>query len=147
MSDTTHLIHDIVDASLEGAAFYQEAAGSVDDKRLSSVFSEIAKAKADLADNLSAELRAKPKRHHPDGELEHLSDTYGDSRGVMAKANDHSLSALEQSERLVQKSLQRVVMDRDNSFVLRVLAKTYAKKAEDFSARLRQRMRELAVKN
>lgn len=142
MSETTALIHDLVDASIEGAAFYEEASVTIGDRKLREAFSEMSKAKSSLAQNLSAELGARPKRHSPDDALAQLGAAYDESRGGLAKASGASLTTIEQTERVVQKALERVVLDRDNNYVVRVHAKLYAKRAEDFASLLRRRMRE-----
>ena len=137
MSDSTHLLHDLVQISRSGIEFYEEAAKSVSDKKLKRVFVDMAKAKSTLATNLAAELKAAPKRAKPTELLEEIRKTYTGIKAV----NTASITALEQTETQLQGSLQKVVMDRDHSFVVRVLAKQYVAASEGLKAGLRSSKR------
>ena len=140
MSDTTHLLHDLVQISRTGTEFYEEAAKAISDKKLKRVFTDMAKAKTTLADNLAAELKPAPKRAKAATELlEEIRKTYTGIKTV----NTASITALEQTETQLQGSLQKVVMDRDHSFVVRVLAKQYVAASEGLKAGLRSSKRQL----
>jgi len=139
MSDSTHLLHDLVQISRTGTEFYEEAAKSVADKKLKRVFADMAKAKSTLADNLAAELKPAPKRAKSTELLDEIRKTYTGIKTV----NTASITALEQTETQLQGSLQKVVMDRDHSFVVRVLAKQYVASAEVLKAGLRSSKRAL----
>ena len=143
MSETTHLIHEIVDISLEGTSFYEEAARSVDDEELCDVFSQMARAKAELADHLSAEIRPRKTRARLSDGLDGLSETYADSLERLDHVNASTLTALEQSERVVHESLVRIVSDRDNTCVLRVHVRNHIRQNEEFTTRLRRCVRDL----
>ena len=144
MSETACTLHDLIQISRDGTEFYEEAARSVSDKKLSRVFTDMAKAKADLATNLASEVKpAKGKALPPMDLVGEIGQTYaGIGRGPKLVNSAH-ITALEQSETHIQGSLQKVVMDRDNSFVIRVLAKQYVSKAEALKAELRSRKRSL----
>ena len=133
MSDSTHLLHDLVQISRTGTEFYEEAAKTVADKKLKRVFTDMAKAKSTLAEHLSAELKPAPKRGKPAEILDEIRKTYVGIKSV----NQASITQLEQTESHLQVSLQKVVMDRDHSFVIRVLAKQYVHTAEGLKAGLR----------
>jgi uncharacterized protein (TIGR02284 family) len=133
MSDSTHFLHDLVQISRTGTEFYEEAAKTVADKKLKRVFTDMAKAKSTLADNLFAELKPAPKRGKPAEILDEIRKTYVGIKAV----NQASITQLEQTESHLQVSLQKVVMDRDHSFVIRVLAKQYVHAAEGLKAGLR----------
>jgi len=133
MSDTTHFLHDLVQISRTGTEFYEEAAKTVADKKLKRVFTDMAKAKSTLAEHLSAELKPAPKRGKPAEILDEIRKTYVGIKSV----NQASITQLEQTESHLQVSLQKVVMDRDHSFVIRVLAKQYVHTAEGLKAGLR----------
>ena len=139
MSDTTHFLHDLVQISRTGTEFYEEAAKSVADKKLKRVFADMAKAKSVLADNLANELKPAPKRGKPTEILDEIRQTYVGIKSV----NSASITQLEQTETQLQGSLQKVVMDRDHSFVVRVLAKQYVASAEVLKAGLRSSKRGL----
>ena len=139
MSDSTHLLHDLVQISRTGTEFYEEAAKTVSDKKLKRVFVDMAKAKSALATNLAAELKAAPKKAKPTELLEEIRKTYTGIKSV----NTASITQLEQTETQLQGSLQKVVMDRDHSFVVRVLAKQYVAASEGLKAGLRSSKRAL----
>ena len=65
--------------------------------------------------------------------LDEIRKTYVGIKSV----NQASITQLEQTESHLQVSLQKVVMDRDHSFVIRVLAKQYVHTAEGLKAGLR----------
>ena len=133
MTDSTHFLHDLVQISRTGTEFYEEAAKTVADKKLKRVFTDMAKAKSTLAEHLSAELKPAPKRGKPAEILDEIRKTYVGIKAV----NQASITQLEQTESHLQVSLQKVVMDRDHSFVIRVLAKQYVHAAEGLKAGLR----------
>ena len=139
MSDTTHFLHDLVQISRTGTEFYEEAAKTVADKKLKRVFTDMAKAKSTLAENLANELKPAPKRSKPTEILDEIRKTYVGIKAV----NSASITQLEQTESSLQVSLQKVVMDRDHSFVIRVLAKQYVHAAEGLKAGLRSSRRGL----
>jgi uncharacterized protein (TIGR02284 family) len=139
MSDSTHFLHDLVQISRTGTEFYEEAAKTVADKKLKRVFTDMAKAKSTLAENLANELKPAPKRGKPAEILDEIRKTYVGIKAV----NSASITQLEQTESSLQHSLQKVVMDRDHSFVIRVLAKQYVHAAEGLKAGLRSSRRGL----
>lgn len=145
MSETAYFLHDLVNISRHGTEFYQEAAKSVSDKKLSRVFTDMAKAKTALADNLAGELKPAAKSAaKPIDLVDEVGQTYaGIGRGFKA-VNSANITALELTESQIQTSLQKVVMDRDNSFIIRVLAKQYVHAAENLKAELRSSKRSLA---
>ena len=140
MSDSTHFLHDLVQISRTGTEFYEEAAKTVADKKLKRVFTDMAKAKLTLADHLSAELKPAPKRGKPAEILDEIRKTYVGIKSV----NQASITQLEQTESHLQVSLQKVVMDRDHSFVIRVLAKQYVHTSEGLKAGLRLSKRSMS---
>jgi len=144
MSETAHFLHDLIKISRNGTEFYEEAAKSVNDKKLSRVFTDMAKAKTALADNLAGELKPEHKKPAKSIDLvDEVNQTYVGIRGGFKAVNSANITALEQTESQIQVSLQKVVMDRDNSFVIRVLAKQYVHAAENLKAELRSSKRSL----
>ena len=144
MSETACFLHDLIQISRDGTEFYEEAARSVTDKKLSRVFIDMAKAKTELADNLSSEIKPRGKGTvRPMDLVGEVGQTYAGIGRAPKSVNSANITALEQSETHIQGSLQKVVMDRDNSFVIRVLAKQYVHKAEALKAELRSRKRSL----
>lgn len=142
MSETAYFLHDLIKISRHGTEFYEEAARSVPDKKLSRVFTDMAKAKTTLADNLASELKPEHKKPAKSIDLvDEVGQTYAGMRTGLKAVNSANITALELTESQIQVSLQKVVMDRDNSFVIRVLAKQYVHAAENLKAELRSRKR------
>jgi uncharacterized protein (TIGR02284 family) len=142
MSETAYFLHDLIKLSRNGTEFYEEAARAVPDKKLSRVFTDMAKAKTALADNLASELKPEHKKAaKPIDLVDEVGQTYAGMRTGLKAVNSANITALELTESQIQVSLQKVVMDRDNSFVIRVLAKQYVHAAENLKAELRSRKR------
>src|SRR3546814_8797879 len=62
MTDSLTSLSDLLEISRDGVDFFEQASQSVDDTRLRALFSQLAKTKASLAENLSDEVTAKPGR-------------------------------------------------------------------------------------
>src|SRR3546814_11920476 len=62
MTDSLTSLSDLLEISRDGVDFFEQASQSVDDTRLRALFSQLAKTKASLAENLSVEVTAKPGR-------------------------------------------------------------------------------------
>src|SRR5688572_9766844 len=56
MSDSSNILPELIEASRDGGEFYAEAAESVKDAELSKLFKRMARAKADLAQELANEV-------------------------------------------------------------------------------------------
>ncbi len=142
MSENAHYLHDLIDITRDGTEFYEEAAKAVPDKKLSRVFTDLAKAKTALADNMTPELKPDGRGKSNPMELrDEVMQTYEGVRAGFKSVGSAQITALEQTESQIQVSLQKVVMDRDHSFVVRVLAKQYVHAAEALKAELRSRKR------
>jgi uncharacterized protein (TIGR02284 family) len=142
MTDTTNSISDLIDISEDGMAFYEEAAQKVKDKKLSTLFSRLAKAKSDFAQELSGEVKpaagAKKKAvKKADGPLFELSKAYAGLLKQWPESSAERYSRMVEVEGQLQMTFQKVVLDRDHSFVVRVLAKQYVSKAEVLNKELR----------
>lgn len=142
MTDTTNSISDLIEISEDGIAFYEEAAQKVKDKKLSTLFTRLAKAKSELAQELSGEVkpvaggRKKPVRK-ADSALGELSKAYAGLRKQWPESVAERYSRMAEVEGQLQLTFQKVVLDRDHSFVVRVLAKQYVSKAEVLNKELR----------
>jgi uncharacterized protein (TIGR02284 family) len=142
MTDTTNSISDLIEISEDGFAFYEEAASKVKDKKLSTLFTRLAKAKSDLAQELSGEVKPvagakkKPLKKAESG-LGELSKAYAGLRKQWPDAGAERYSRMAEVEGQLQVTFQKVVLDKDHSFVVRVLAKQYVSKAEVLNKELR----------
>lgn len=145
MTDTSNSLSDLIEISEDGTAFYEEAAQKVKDKKLSALFTRLAKAKADLAQELAGEVKpaaaAKKKTgktaKKPASTLGDLSNAYAGLRKQWSDAPAERYSRMVEVEGQLQVTFHKVVLDRDHSFVVRVLAKQYVSKAEVLNKELR----------
>lgn len=142
MTDTTSNLSDLIEISEDGFAFYEEAAQKVKDKKLSSLFAKLAKVKSELVQELSGEVKAparKPARgaRKPASTLGELSQAYAGLRKAPAAAPAERYQRMAEVEGQLQSTFQKVVLDKDQSFVVRVLAKQYVSKAEVLNKELR----------
>jgi uncharacterized protein (TIGR02284 family) len=142
MTDTTNSLADLIEISEDGIAFYEDAAQKVKDKKLSTLFSRLAKAKSELAQELSGEVKPalagkkKPVRK-AESSLGELSKAYAGLRKQWPDAGAERYTRMAEVEGQLQVTFQKVVLDRDHSFVVRVLAKQYVSKAEVLNKELR----------
>ena len=147
MTDTSNSLSDLIEISEDGGAFYEEAAQKVKDKKLVALFTRMAKAKADLAQELAGEVkptavkkagtRAKVAAKKPASSLGDLSKAYAGLRKQWTDSPAERFSKMAEVEGQLQITFHKVVLDRDQSFVVRVLAKQYVSKAEVLNKELR----------
>lgn len=143
MTDTTSSISDLIEISEDGTAFYEEAAQKVKDKKVSTLFAKLAKAKSELAQELSGEMKPAPKSKarkpakKAAGPLDELSKVYAGMRKQWPESPAERFTRMAEVEGQLQTTFQKVVLDRDHSFVVRVLAKQYVSKAEVLNKELR----------
>ena len=143
MTDTSNSLSDLIEISEDGTAFYEEAAQKAKDKKLVALFTRMAKAKADLAQELAGEVKpaaAKKKVgkvKKPASTLGDLSNAYAGLRKQWSDAPAERYLRMVEVEGQLQVTFHKVVLDRDHSFVVRVLAKQYVSKAEVLNKELR----------
>ena len=141
MTDTSSSISDLIDISEDGTAFYEEAAQKVKDKKVSALFAKLAKAKSELAAELSGEVKPAPKAKKAakkaPSPLGELSKVYAGMRKQWPESPAERFTRMAEVEGQLQTTFQKVVLDRDHSFVVRVLAKQYVSKAEVLNKELR----------
>lgn len=142
MTDTTSSLSDLIEISEDGFAFYEEASQKVKDKKLSSLFAKLAKAKSDLVQELSGEVKAPAKKRtrtatRKANSLGDLSLAYDGLRKQAPAAPSERFQRMAEVEGQLQVTFQKVVLDREQSFVVRVLAKQYVSKAEVLNKELR----------
>lgn len=146
MSETTQqFLPDLLDLSREATDFYVDAAKKVDDTRLRQVFTRMAEAKSQLATDLGNEIKASAaKRRKAPEWVDEAHATYGVLSKNLKKAGLDQITRLEATETVLQHRMHDVLMDRDNSYLVRVMAKQYLSKAEVLNKELRGRKRDLA---
>lgn len=157
MSESLNILPELIEASRDGMDFYAEAADTVRDTELSKLFRRMARAKADLAQELSNEVdtqpakkttasKAKPagKRAQVAAWVRELHATYRDLREGLSAIHLDQVSQIEQTEAELLGRVQKIRHDRDHSYVVRVLAMQYEAQARVVHEGLRARKRRLA---
>lgn len=145
MSEAAYDLNELIEISRDGTDFYEEVAKKVEDKKLSKAFTQMALAKSCLSNELSNELQPVKSRRGKAGKpMDALQQAYGDLRRDIGKVNLSHITLLEQTEGSFQNSVQKVVMDRANSCIVRVLAKQYVTNAEVFKTEMRARKRDFS---
>lgn len=145
MTDSSANLSDLLEISREGVEFYAHAAQSVSDAKLRSLFKQVAKSKANLADNLVGEVGPGKgdKRRKVLGPVAEFQKTYASLRQHMAKPSGNEIDALGQAEDRLHSRFQELVMDRDQTFMVRVLAKQYLARVDPLYREIRARKRSL----
>ncbi len=93
-------VQELVQIARDGAVFYEESIVKVDDPRLKSIFSDMAKHKREIIQSLSATLRVHHEDVPTDGTMAgKFRQSYTDMRAAMAKDEAKVyVSQLEESE-------------------------------------------------
>jgi len=170
MSDSSNILPELIEASRDGGEFYAEAAESVKDAELSKLFKRMARAKADLAQELANEVVARPvkatkaaakttaaktaaakapakgKKAPPaKGWVGEIHAVYRDLRPGMKTIKQDQVSRIEETENQLLGRVQQVRHDKENSYVVRVLAMQYETHARALGEALRARKRRLSA--
>jgi uncharacterized protein (TIGR02284 family) len=143
MSETTKILPDLVEASREGAGFYEAAAQKVKDKELVKLFRQMAQAKAALAHELGNELPKRAGKRTTMEWLDEIRKSYRIAGKELGKLDLEFVSQLEQAESSLLEQVHAVRFDRGNSFLIRVLAMQYEGKASDLHGQLKSRKKRL----
>lgn len=167
MSDSSNILPELIEASRDGGEFYAEAAESVKDAELSKLFKRMARAKADLAQELANEVVARPIKARPaaktaaaakapakgkaaaktsaKGWVGEIHAVYRDLRPGMKTIKQDQVTRIEETENQLLGRIQQVRHDKDNSYVVRVLAMQYETHARALGEALRARKRRLSA--
>lgn len=158
MSESLNILPELIEASREGMDFYEEAADTVRDTELSKLFRRMARAKADLAQELSNEVQVAPakktasktkpagKRAQVAAWVRELHATYRDLREGLGAIRLDQVSQIEQTEAELLSRVQKIRHDREYSYVVRVLAMQYEAHARVVHEGLRARKRKIATR-
>lgn len=144
MTDSQTSLSELLEINRDGADFYEHAAQSVDDARLRKLFTQLAQMKSELATDMSGEVPAKAaRRGKATGPVAEFQRTYADLRKNLRKPDGGQIDVLEQAEGKLHTQFQQLVLDRDQTFVVRVLAKRYLSKVDPLHREIRARKRDL----
>lgn len=167
MSDSSNILPELIEASRDGGEFYAEAAESVKDAELSKLFKRMARAKADLAQELANEVVVRPvkvakpaaktaaaakapakgkavKPLSGKGWVGEIHAVYRDLRPGMKTIKQDQVTRIEETENQLLGRIQQVRHDKENSYVVRVLAMQYETHARALGEALRARKRRLS---
>ena len=166
MSDSSNILPELIEASRDGGEFYAEAAESVKDAELSKLFKRMARAKADLAQELANEVVIRPVKAKPaaktaaaakapakgkaagktsaKGWVGEIHAVYRDLRPGMKTIKQDQVTRIEETENQLLGRIQQVRHDKENSYVVRVLAMQYETHARALGEALRARKRRLS---
>lgn len=151
MSETSHMLSDLIEVSQDGADFYTEAAQSVSDKELSKLFKQMATVKSRFVQDMSAEVPPAPKPVKKvakpvvkvEAWLGDLQGTYKGLRTGSGKIGPEQVGQLDLAEAQLMERVQQIRHDKSNSYVIRVHAMQYEGKARPVHELLRARRRRL----
>ncbi len=144
MTDSQTSLSELLEINRDGADFYEHAAQAVDDTRLRKLFTQLAQMKSELATDMSGEVPAKAaRRGKASGPVAEFQRTYADMRRNLRKPDGSQIDVLEQAEGRLHTQFQQLVLDRDQTFVVRVLAKRYLSKVDPLHREIRARKRDL----
>lgn len=159
MSDSSNILPELIEASRDGGEFYAEAAESVKDSELSKLFKRMARAKTDLAQELTNETVAKlvkptravkakvptkeVKGAKKEGWVGEIQSVYRDLAPGMKTIQQDQVARIEETENQLLGRIQQVRHDKGNSYVVRVLAMQYETHARAMGEALRARKRRL----
>src|SRR3546814_11033025 len=91
-----------------------------------------------MAENLSDEVTARPgRKSKASGPVAEFQKTYASLSASLRKADVTQIDQLEQTEDRLHCRFQELVMDRDQTFVVRVLAKQYLAKVDPLHREIR----------
>jgi hypothetical protein len=168
MSDSSNILPELIEASRDGGEFYAEAAESVKDAELSKLFKRMARAKSDLAQELANEVVIRPIKARPaaktaakaapakttaktakaapaQGWVGEIHAVYRDLRPGMKAIRQDQVTRIEETENQLLGRVQQVRHDKENSYVVRVLAMQYETHARALGEALRARKRRLTA--
>ena len=168
MSDSSNILPELIEASRDGGEFYAEAAESVKDAELSKLFKRMARAKSDLAQELANEVVIRPIKAKPaaktaakapaktaakttakaapaKGWVGEIHAVYRDLRPGMKAIRQDQVTRIEETENQLLGRIQQVRHDKENSYVVRVLAMQYETHARALGEALRARKRRLTA--
>jgi uncharacterized protein (TIGR02284 family) len=143
MSETSSMLPDLIDISREGTDFYERAAERVDDKALRSLFAQLAVAKSRLVEELASEVPTRRGRAKSADWVGVCRESYSALAKGIKRPQPEQIVQLEEVEGQLHDTFHKVQMDRDNPFVIRILAKEYLHKADALNKEMRARRRAL----
>lgn len=112
--DIQHSLNDLIEIARDGAEFYTEAAGKVENPQLSSLFNQMATHKRDIVQGLSAEVAATGGTPAESGTMVgSMRQMYGKVRAALGDTDYAYVAELEESEDRLLKAFRDTLADAD----------------------------------
>ncbi len=139
-------LKELVQVARDGAEFYEQAGGQVDDAPLRSLFAQMAAAKRELINGLSASIAASGEDVPQGGTLVgQLQKAYGQVRAALARNENRAwVAQLEDAEDRLLEHLRRAIRESDDPSVLGQL-EAYLPRVRDCHDRMRALKQRLAA--
>jgi uncharacterized protein (TIGR02284 family) len=111
-SRTTHTLNELIAATRDGQAFYEEGARKVEDRELGALFTRIAKVKAHVVEHLGTAVASAGGEPEQDGTLAgSMQMIYGKLRSALGDKQYGFVAELEESEDRLAKAFADVIAD------------------------------------
>lgn len=142
MTEKSNAVPEFLHATRTGASFYESAADATADRKLSKLFKRLAQAKATLVQDLEKEVDRKAKgRGSWTIDIEKIYTAVRETRESRAE----QVEQLDRVEGSVLLRAQQIVMDKQQCYVVRVLAQQYVTRINAVREELRARKRSAAA--
>ncbi|PPE74900.1 hypothetical protein C3942_04280 [Solimonas fluminis] len=139
-------LKELVQVARDGAEFYEQAIGHVDDAPLRNLFAGMAAAKRELINGLSASIAASGEDVPQGGTLVGgLQKVYGQVRTALARNENRAwVGQLEDAEDRLLEHMRRAIRETDDPSVLGQL-EAYLPRVRDCHERMRALKQRLAA--
>ena len=139
-------LKELVQVARDGAEFYEQAGGQVEDAPLRRLFASMAAAKRELINGLSASLAASGEDVPRGGTLVgSLQKAYGQVRAALARNENRAwVGQLEEAEDRLLEHLRRAIRETDDPSVLGQL-EAYLPRVRDCHEQMRRLKQRLAA--
>ena len=143
MTEKSNAVPEFLQATRTGASFYESAADATADRKLSKLFKRLAQAKATLVQDLEKEVDRKTAKGKGSWTVD-IEKIYA----AVREARESRAEQVEQLDRVEGSVLlraQQIVMDKQQCYVVRVLAQQYVTRINAVREELRARKRTAAA--
>lgn len=121
-----HSLNDLIEIARDGGDFYTEAAGKVEDRELSSLFTQMATHKRDLVSGLSADVVATGGEPAEHGTLVGtMAQAYANVRAALGDTNYEYVAQLEEAEDRLLGAFKDTIGDNDTPAAAKASAQKF----------------------
>jgi uncharacterized protein (TIGR02284 family) len=145
-SKIQHTLNDLIEIARDGADFYAEAAGKVENAELSTLFTQMAGHKREIVTGLSADVAAAGGNPADHGTMVgSMQQAYGNVRSALGDNNYGYVAQLEEAEDRLLKAFKETIADNDTPSAARAAAQKHMPRVQECHDIMRNR--KLAMKN